>query len=76
VPAATHPVPADVEANTLAELIADCRGMVAGALPSVRRVVDLTRLPTQRGPAIARGVVIDIRDHVVALVDGASDYGA
>ena len=70
------------EANSLAELIADCREICAGVLPPARpiaaMVIDLTkqvpvpRLPTQS----ARRVVIDIRDSVVRLVDGFGDYGA
>ena len=70
------------DAGTLADLIADCRDICAGVLPpsarGVDRVIDLTkqvpipRRPTQSAPR----VVIDIRDSVVQLVDGVSDYGA
>jgi hypothetical protein len=67
-----------LEAHSLADLIADCREICAGVLPPVNKVIDLTkqvpipRLPTQT----TRRVVIDIRDSVVRLVDGVSDYGA
>ena len=70
------------DAGSLADLIADCRDICAGVLPpsarGVDRVIDLTkhvpipRRPTQTAPR----VVIDIRDSVVQLVDGVSDYGA
>jgi hypothetical protein len=80
VPTLTHPVPSDVEPTTLGDLIADCRAMVSGVFP-VRRVIDLTRstpLPVQRVPGArqARRVAIDIREHVVKLVEGVSDYGS
>jgi hypothetical protein len=70
------------ETSSLAELIADCRDICAGVLPpsarGVDRVIDLTKqVPVPRLPTQAsRRVVIDIRDSVVRLVDGVSDYGA
>ena len=78
----TKRAPGDVEPGSLADLIADCRDMCAGALPvpePVHKVVDLTQsLPHPRvpGTAAARTMIIDIRDSVVSLVDGISDYGA
>ncbi len=68
-----------VEAGSLAELIADCREICVGVFPPARAVIDLTKqVPTPRvpGAAFARRTVIDIRDSVVRLIDGASDYGA
>jgi hypothetical protein len=67
------------EAGSLADLIADCREICAGVLPPARRVIDLTKqvpVPRVPGQHLATRVVIDIRDSVVRLVDGASDYGS
>ena len=67
------------EAGSLADLIADCREMCAGALPPVRTVIDLTKqvpVPRLPGRALAVGMVIDIRDSVVRLIDGFEDYGS
>jgi hypothetical protein len=67
------------DANSLAELIADCREICAGALPPVRKVIDLTQqvpIPRLPGQAFATRTVIDIRDSVVRLVDGLGDYGS
>ena len=73
------------ETSSLAELIADCRDICAGVLPpaagvsnGVGRVIDLTKqVPVPRLPARAsRRLVIDIRDSVVRVMDGVSDYGA
>jgi hypothetical protein len=67
------------EAGSLAELIADCREICAGALPPARPVLDLTKqvpVPRLPGQAFAAGTVIDIRDSVVRLIDGYGDYGS
>src|SRR3954464_3161551 len=67
------------EAGSLAELIADCREICAGALPPARTVLDLTKqvpVPRLPGQAFAVRTVIDIRDSVVRLVDGYGDYGS
>jgi len=73
----TKHVPSDIDPGSLADLIADCREMCAGALP-VQKVIDLTTsMPHPRVPAAAaKSAVIDIRDSVVSLVDGLGDYGA
>jgi hypothetical protein len=59
------PVPSDIEAEALAELIADAKLV---PLPR-RRVVDLSALPRQRR-------IIDVPDSTSALTDGYADYGA
>jgi hypothetical protein len=65
------------DAGTLAELIADCREICAGALPPAGRAIDLAkRVPVPRVPVTVTRRVIDIRDSVVRLVDGFSDYGS
>ncbi|MFL6237991.1 MAG: hypothetical protein ACJ735_00670 [Actinomycetes bacterium] len=67
------------EAASLADLIADCREICAGALPPTGRVVDLSRhvpVPRLPGQHLGARVVIDIRDSVVRLTDGVSDYGS
>src|SRR4051812_24083356 len=67
------------DTGSLAELIADCREISAGVLPPVRRVIDLTKqvpIPRLPGQALGTRAVIDIRDSVVRLVDGYSDYGS
>lgn len=72
----TKHVPADIDAGSLGDLIADCQDMCAGALPAAK-VIDLTRsMPMPRVPEMSRSTVIDIRDSVVSLVDGLGDYGA
>ena len=72
-------VRADEDPNSLADLIADCREICAGALPPVRRVIDLTRqvpIPRLPGRDLALRSVVVIRDSVVSLVDGYGDYGS
>lgn len=58
------PVPADVEPQALAELIADAQWV---ALPALSRRSD----PAPRG---AR--VITIPDRTLSLMDGYADYGS
>jgi len=67
------------DAGSLAELIADCGEICAGALPPARKLIDLTKqvpVPRLPGQEIGTRVVIDIRDSVVRLVDGLGDYGS
>ena len=67
------------DAGSLAELIDNCRDMSAGVFPPARRIIDLSRqVPAPRlpGPDTAQRSVIDIRDSVVSLLDGYSEYGS
>jgi hypothetical protein len=67
------------DAGSLADLIADCREICAGALPPARRVIDLTKqvpVPRFPGQQVVTNTVIVIRDSVVSLVDGYGDYGS
>ena len=75
----TKHVPADIDASCLADLIADCRAMCAGALPAepLQKVIDLTKtIPAARVPETAKGAVVVIRESVVSLIEGFADYGS
>jgi hypothetical protein len=79
VPTLQRRLRTDPEPESLTELIANCREMCAGVLPPVRRVIDVaSQVPAPRvpGQGLARRTVVVIRDSVVSLVDGFSDYGA
>jgi hypothetical protein len=67
------------DAGSLAELIDNCREMAVGVFPPARRIIDLSRqVPAPRlpGPAAVGRRVVDIRDSVVSLLDGYSEYGS
>jgi len=67
------------DVGSLDDLIADCREISPGVFPRSSQVIDLTRqVPVPRLPARdTRGrTVIVIRDSVVSLVAGYSEYGS
>jgi hypothetical protein len=66
-----------VDAGSLAELIDDCRDISAGVFPPARPVNDLARqVPAPRVPGPAQRREVVIRDSVVSLLDGYSEYGS
>jgi len=67
------------DAGSLAELVDNCRDISAGVFPPARRVIDLSRqVPAPRlpSPETAPRKVVVIRDSVVSLLDGYSEYGS
>lgn len=67
---ASHPVPADAEADSLAALLCDCRE-VSGVLGSFSPAV--VRLPEPRSDA---DLTITISPLVAAGLDGYDEYGS
>jgi hypothetical protein len=67
------------DAGSLDDLVADCRDIAPGVFPRTRRIIDLSRqVPAPRVPTQdpAHRKVIVIRDSVVSLVEGYSEYGS
>jgi hypothetical protein len=74
-----YAVPRIDDAGSLDDLIADCRNIAPGVFPQARRIIDLAKqVPAPRVPGQdpAHRKVIVIRDSVVSLVDGYSEYGS
>ncbi len=64
----THTVPADVEPDSIIDLVDDCRE-VSGMLAPF--VIDLTNIPTQ-----GRVMPFAIPAQTAAALDGFEDYGS
>ncbi len=64
----THTVPADVEPDSIIDLVDDCRE-VSGMLAPF--VIDLTNIPTQ-----GRVMPFAIPARTAAALDGFEDYGS